>query len=431
MEPKGVAGSGQPTQWVEYTTPNGRVYYFNSVTQKTTWEKPDELKSESERSSVWREYAKDGRAYWYNTETKKSTWTRPAELGATTTTTSKKSPAAPVASQPPAASSTAVEATRETPMAAAAVANTPQQQQAARPSSPLADQSQGTSRLPPPVPPVAALGRQRPSRRGEYRTHEEAEEAFLNLLSLHKVGSDWTWEQTLRAIVSDPDYRSLNTLQERKEAFHKYTSKLRDREREESRELAKRRRQDFFAMMRELPISEVTRFRKVRHLAAEHPAFIAAGRDCEKLFDEFMDEFVRESRERRRQVQSEGMRVLADHLSGLLLSAKWKDVKVELLDKFGHLLMPSLRSNGALATEPDDTPYMFGGGDNDPEAGLSLLDFMDAFERAIAAAEKREAEARQREKDGELRWQRQHRDAFRQLLDEHQTSITPASTWTR
>ncbi|KAJ1672004.1 U1 snRNP protein [Coemansia sp. RSA 25] len=425
------ANSGQPAPWVEYTTPTGRVYYFNPTTKKTTWEKPDELKSEQERLSVWKEYAKDGRTYWYNTETKKSTWTRPAELGASSSSAASAPPMIAVVIQPP-VSSAVVEPVGETP--AILATNTPQQQQqqAARPSSPPADHSQRMGGHLPPVPPAAGLERHRVPRR-EYRTHEEAEEAFLGLLSVHKVGSDWTWEQTLREVVSDPDYRSLRTLQERKEAFHKYTSKLRDKEREESRERAKQQREDFFAMMRELPISEVTRFRKVRHLAAEHPAFIAAGRDGERLFGEFMDEFARKTREQRRAVQGESMRVLSEHLSGLPLGAKWNDVKVELLDKFGHLLMPALRDTaaaGTVATVPIDTPYMYGA-DTDPEAGLSLLDFMDAFERAISAAERREVEACQKDKDSELSCQRQHRDAFRQLLDKHQAHITPASTWTR
>ncbi|KAJ2732292.1 U1 snRNP protein [Coemansia sp. BCRC 34962] len=344
--------------WVEYTTPTGRVYYYNPATKKTTWEKPDELKSEQERLlSVWKEYAKDGRAYWYNTETKKSTWARPAELGS------------PSSSKP------------------------------------------APERVP---------------RHEHHRTQEEAEAAFLSLLAAHKVGSAWTWEQALREIASDGDYRALRTLAERKEAFHKYTGRLRDREREEAREQAQRRREGFFAMMRALPISEATRFRKVRHLAAEHPALLAAGRDGERLFDEFMDAFARDARERRRAAHDEGMRTLATHLGGLQVSAKWADVKRELLDRFGHLLMPALRPDAPLL----DSPYMHGA-PVDPESGLSLLDFMDAFERAISDAEGREAEARQKEKDSALRTQRQRRNAFRQLLEEHRDQITPASTWTQ
>ncbi|KAJ2033938.1 U1 snRNP protein [Coemansia sp. S16] len=409
--PSVAQSGGQPTPWVEYKAPDGRVYYFNPATKKTTWEKPDELKSEQERLSVWKEYAKDGRTYWYNTETKKSTWTRPAELGS-----SNESPA--TANKPPAAQGhAAVEPISTKP--AIVSTDLSQRGQAVRPSSPTADNSRRVIH-----PPPALLERARVPRR-EYRTQEEAEDLFLNLLSTHNVGSDWTWEQTLREIASDPDYRILKTLQERKEAFHKYTSKLLDKEREESKERMKQQREKFFEMMRQLPITEVTRFRKVKILAADNPAFV--GRDSERFFDEFMDLFIRDIKERRRLVQAESMRVLNDHLEGLKLSAKWTDVKVDLLAKFRHLLMPALQTDSSV---PMDTPYSYGA-DTDPEAGLSLLDFMDAFERAISDAERREAEARQREKDSALRSQRQHRDAFRQLLDEYRAQITPASTWTQ
>ncbi|KAJ2413059.1 U1 snRNP protein [Coemansia sp. IMI 209128] len=373
---------GQSASWVEYTSPAGRAYYYNPATKKTTWEKPNELKSEQERLSVWKEYAKDGRAYWYNTETKKSTWTRPAELG-------------DPASKPP----------------AVAQAGPP----VVRPSSPVPEQPRRAV-------PVAV---ERMPRR-EYRTQEEAEAAFLALLATHGVGSTWTWEQALREIVSDSDYRALKTLAERKDAFHKYTGKLREKEREEARVRAQQQREKFFDMMRELPISEVTRFRKVRCLAAEHPAFVEAGKDGERLFDEFMDLFIRDTRDRRRAAHDEGMRVLAAHLAGLKISAKWSDVKGELLDRFSHLLMPALKTE----TPPLDTPYMYGA-PVDPECGLSLIDFMDAYDRAITDAERREAEGRQKEKDGVLRIQSQYRNAFRQLLEEHRAQITPASTWTQ
>ena len=34
--------------WGEYKAPDGRTYYYNSVTKKSSWEKPDELKSSTE-----------------------------------------------------------------------------------------------------------------------------------------------------------------------------------------------------------------------------------------------------------------------------------------------------------------------------------------------------------------------------------------------
>lgn len=38
-----------PTQvWQEHRTENGRSYYFNTITKKTQWNKPDELMTPAE-----------------------------------------------------------------------------------------------------------------------------------------------------------------------------------------------------------------------------------------------------------------------------------------------------------------------------------------------------------------------------------------------
>ena|SRR5438874_313973 len=44
------------------------------------------------------------------------------------------------------------------------------------------------------------------------------------------VKPDWTWEQTMRAIIGKPMYRALKTLAERKQAFHDYVDDLRKKE---------------------------------------------------------------------------------------------------------------------------------------------------------------------------------------------------------
>lgn len=43
-------GSEGKTQsdWTEHKAPDGRTYYYNSVTKQSLWEKPDELKTSAE-----------------------------------------------------------------------------------------------------------------------------------------------------------------------------------------------------------------------------------------------------------------------------------------------------------------------------------------------------------------------------------------------
>lgn len=35
-------------EWSEHKAPDGRTYYYNNITKQSAWEKPDELKTNSE-----------------------------------------------------------------------------------------------------------------------------------------------------------------------------------------------------------------------------------------------------------------------------------------------------------------------------------------------------------------------------------------------
>jgi pre-mRNA-processing factor 40 len=57
-----------------------------------------------------------------------------------------------------------------------------------------------------------------------FATYEEGEKAFFHLLRKAGVDATWTWEQTMRTIITDPLYKALNTLAERKAATHKVSN---------------------------------------------------------------------------------------------------------------------------------------------------------------------------------------------------------------
>ncbi|KAJ2767005.1 U1 snRNP protein [Coemansia nantahalensis] len=425
-------GADQPAaasaaQWAEHTSADGRVYYYNKTTRVTTWEKPDALKSPQERQTVWKEYSKDGRTYWYNPETKKSTWTRPAEMAA------------------PASGEDAASRPQDLP-----ASDKPQDPLAGNNQQPSASADtrggEQAAAVPAPVAAQAPPGRKRSLRRlsadafdepkaarREFRTAEEAEAAFVEMLRRHKVGGDWTWEQALRAVVNDPDYRSLRTLPERKDAFSRYVDVTSQIEQEQLQKEQQQQRDALFALLDTLPISEHTRLRKVEHLAADHEALraIPARSHRARLFGEYMDERLKDLGDVRRQVRRQLTREAAEFLGDIPVGAKWDDIKTRLLDRFGDQLMPVLSTNDSRRV-PMDAVYYFvhgKGGAVDPEAGLSMLDLMDVYDAAIADAEKRESEQRQKEKAAVARRERQSRDAFRGLLEEHSTQFTPSSTW--
>lgn len=63
--------------WKEAKDKTGRVYYYNTVTKETSWQKPKAKKEVSQWSSA---KTADGKIYYYNRVTKESRWTKPAEF---------------------------------------------------------------------------------------------------------------------------------------------------------------------------------------------------------------------------------------------------------------------------------------------------------------------------------------------------------------
>ena len=54
-----------------------------------------------------------------------------------------------------------------------------------------------------------------------FATYEEGEKAFMYLLRKAGVDATWTWDQTMRAIITDPLYKALNSLAEKKATWQK------------------------------------------------------------------------------------------------------------------------------------------------------------------------------------------------------------------
>lgn len=61
----------------------------------------------------------------------------------------------------------------------------------------------------------------------------------MHLLKEKNVDEGWTWEQTMREIITEPLYKSLATLAERKAAFSKYITNLKEQEMANRRDKAR------------------------------------------------------------------------------------------------------------------------------------------------------------------------------------------------
>ncbi|XP_030637850.1 WW domain-binding protein 4 [Chanos chanos] len=79
----------QSDAWVEGTTDDGQIYYYNVLTGESQWDKPDgfqgdtpvSAQSQTFSGSAWMEaVSPDGYTYYYNTETGESSWEKPADF---------------------------------------------------------------------------------------------------------------------------------------------------------------------------------------------------------------------------------------------------------------------------------------------------------------------------------------------------------------
>ncbi|MCJ1475965.1 hypothetical protein MMC13_004629 [Lambiella insularis] len=389
----GINGiTGPPSLWSEARNAEGRVYYYNTQTKATQWTKPVELMSPAERALVnqpWKEYtAEGGRKYWYNTETKASSWEMPEVYkNALAQALPPDLPAAPV--QQFVAGGTA------------SFSSYPQQR----------ERDEYSERAGPDRQTVYQIGYggndvngsraptfQAQSTDPDYSTFEEGEAAFIKLLRRANVQPDWTWEQTMRATIKDPQYRALKDPKDRKAAFEKYAVEVRLQEKDKAKERLAKLRADFGTMLRSHPeIKHYTRWKTARPIIERETIFRSTNDDTERrqLFEEYIIELKKSNVEREAVTRKSAMDELVSILKGLDLEpyTRWSEA---------HSIIQSHERFSA------DEKFQT----------LSKSDILTAFENHIKSLERTFNDERQREKTSKVRKERQNRDRFLDLLQE-------------
>ncbi|KAJ3034790.1 hypothetical protein HDV00_004652 [Rhizophlyctis rosea] len=357
---------------------DGKIYYYNTVTNQSTWDKPDELKSPAEKAlaaCVWKEAtAGDGRKYYYNaggdsslhvdyptfltspTETKATVWEMPREYEELYKATL---PPGALAVNPSSASST----------------NKPR--------------DEPTSNLPAP----------------EFPTKEAAEEAFMNMLKEKGVGSDWTWEHTMPIIISEQMYRALRTLSERREAFDKFVMLKRQSEKDERRKRLERDRETFRNLLAtRSDITSNTRFKTILDIFRANPAFQSINEaDREVIWDDYAEELKEKERETVREIRKVSMSKFEALLHRLVktraitVDTRWKEAQEvwQATPEWAH-------DADFKAMDPSD---------------ILLL-----FEKQIRILDKNEMVALEVEWKAGQRESRKKREAFKALLAELEAS---------
>lgn len=383
--------SPAPVQWQEARAPDGRTYYYNSMTKETTWNKPAELMTPLERalsSQPWKEFSTpDGRKYYYDGETKQTVWEMPAPYREALN--SVQLPPKP-AQQPPAF------------VPGGTTALTPYSAPRDRDSGTPFESKARTDGIPLPITKEVVP---------DYSSFEEAEAAFMKLLRRSNVQPDWTWEQTMKATIKDPQYRALKDPKDRKAAFEKYAVEVRQQEREKAKERLAKLRTDFGNMLRTHPeIKYYSRWKTIRPIIEGETVFRSA--DNEEERKQLFEEYIVELKQKHIEQEASGRKSALDDLTAIL-----KALELEPYTRWSQA-QEILQSNERIQR---DEKFKL----------LSKSDVLTAFENHIKSLERNFNDARQQQKASKARRERQNREKFVELLQSlrSQGKIKAGTKW--
>lgn len=360
--------------WQVHTGPDGKIYYYNVVTQQSTWEKPVELQNPYDRAlaqSSWREYtAEGGVKYWYNVVTKQSVWEPPEEVKAIAerylnTLAGNGVPTDDFGGNNSVTSSGLYEYESK---------------------SSLADTS-------------------------AFRmvTAEEGQRKFRELLAKYDVDETSTWAETMVKLIKDPLYFSVGDPLIRKQTFEDYVSSMK-KEREEKLTLAKeakvqalyeyfKKRGDISYFAKWRSIKDTLDKGLVKDLDMEE-------KDCRLVFTRYVRDLrlAHEAKQRNlRETELTSLQNLFDQLR-VDVYTRWTDIRPEL-DKM-------LQANKLTH--------------------ISHLDVLDAFQDLMRKLERELNTERQKGKRVFYRQERKARRAYVELLEDlrKQGKIVAKTKWT-
>lgn len=436
--------SATGVQWTEHRTPEGRPYWYHSVERRSVWEKPSELKTPRERAleaTPWKEYKSGDRSYYVHSVTKQSTWTLPAELKQIL----DQYPNDGFAAAPPLASSAVASPHVGGNTQSPAFARSPVPSQSPFPAmgqsspnhhGPAASSTRGAgfnspnqlhrpgaepasgSNTPIPNPHTASRAAQSTHATTSGSTEvnfkgdkEAAETAFIQLLRDTHVDVDWTWETTMRTIITNPLYKALKTIAERKAAFNKHIEALR---RQRATEAATRM-EVLKPAFRKL-LDEDARIKSYSSFATAQKYLSATSvwkqaqseQEAREAFEAVMREKQQAEREQEDKVKARNREMLM-----ALLKTFEADVFTRWRDAHRTIVESQEYTSDALLPRMD------------------VSEMLSVFEELIRGIEK-EADAAQRaEVEAKRRKERQNRDAFKSLLRKlaDEGKIAARSTW--
>ncbi|ODQ80475.1 hypothetical protein BABINDRAFT_160755 [Babjeviella inositovora NRRL Y-12698] len=293
--------------WESVLDEQGRTYYFDSVTQESTWEKPAELLTDLERALLtlhWKLYTADGgQDYYYNEKTQESTWEIPADVQSYLNGKhlDRQSEVEPLKEK---AVLEITEGTAEfKPIEVESIVEKEVKLEAPTVPVTLADDS---ALLNPPV----------------YESLEAARAAFVNLLRANEVDATWSFSRVMKEFIQNPIYWALPDALVRKEIFESYLSTRTKDELLKENKSKEKFQEAFLAVLANYDeIKYYTRWPTAKRLISDEPIYLhSAISDKEKrgIFQGYVDGMRKAREERLAEVRKQATSELSEYFSSTL-----------------------------------------------------------------------------------------------------------------
>lgn len=338
------AGSGGASVWSEHVANDNRVYYWNSETKTSSWEKPDVLKTAEERTGGsaangngtsttaekvedWKEYeTPEGKKYYHNHGTGVTTWDKPEVL---VTHERDQKEAGERSAQDKGRRLEDADFDEET------------QQELERLDRINVVGSDGKAIS-------AAMYALSDDAVPLFKTTELAEEAFTKMLRKVGVQTDWSWEQAMRAAIKDPVWRALPSSLARKAAFEQYIIDVKKATVGKQKDRVEKLKRDFDLMMRRHDeIKSYSQWKNVKANLEGEVAYKAAIDDEERetLFNIYIEQLHEREMKEEKESQKNAMVAFVDLLRSLEigLTTTWKQAQATVRSSDAHASTPQLR----------------------------------------------------------------------------------------
>ncbi|KLO11520.1 hypothetical protein SCHPADRAFT_905943 [Schizopora paradoxa] len=410
--------------WTEHRNAEGRTYWFNTTNKESVWEKPDVLKSPFEKAlakTPWKEYFSGGRKYYYHTESKESKWDMPDELLLLLEEVGKDGKAQPTpnprtptvmftqtnplqGASNPGATDPSLSLAQPLPnglLGDAMMMNNQVGMHTGGMGHPLGGGMGQNGAMPTPsgiLPARPNLPDDPVIPHNGFQTVEEGEKAFTHLLRKAGVDATWTWDQTMRAIITDPLYKALNTLAEKKATWQKYVDGLKQKEQEEKEARLAKIRPAIRNMLKGNPnVFHYTTFQTADKLFAQHPIWQMAKIEVERkmIFEEYVAELNQRELQESRAIRTRSV--------GKVM-ALFKKLNIDVLTRW--------RDAHAMLVNSEEWAM-----DEDLQ-NLPSLDILLAFEDYSRVREREYEDQTRKDRVEKRRKERKAREGFKALLQE-------------